>query len=172
MTTAPVPSPDRPYCSQCGGELPYGHEEWCPYVKVPDGLGTMATIAAPMLAGFTIALAGVVAQAADKFRWPGVALLLLTISAVLLVTSVQAGFWSQRPVALWRITFWRIAAARTYAAGIVVLFLGLSAVLVPPDISNAWRWAAASIALLAAVGETIWGVVAHRLHDGVPHGRH
>lgn len=37
----------------------------------------MGTIAAPLLGGFSIAMIGVVAQASDRFRWPGISLTLL-----------------------------------------------------------------------------------------------
>jgi hypothetical protein len=168
MAAAPT-GPVDSLCSMCGGELPYGHRDHCPYGKIPDGVSTMASVAAPMLAGFTIALAGVVAQAAEKFRWPSAALLLLAISAIFLINAVQAGFWSQRPVALEKIRFWRAAASFSYDAGIVMLLVGLAVVLAPPSSADAVRWAATSACLAAAIGETVWSVVSRR--DRVGRGR-
>jgi hypothetical protein len=163
---APPTGPAESACSMCGGELPYGHADHCPYGRIPDGVSTMASVAAPMLAGFTIALAGVVAQAAEKFRWPSAALLVLAVAAILLINAVQAGFWSQRPVALEKIRFWRTAASFSYDAGIVVLLVGLALVLAPPSSSDAVRWVATSVCLAAAVGETVWSVVSRRARDG------
>jgi len=56
----------------------------------------ISTIAAPVLAGFTVALIGVVAQAPANFRWPGIALLLLLLTAVLFVMCLQCGFWARQ----------------------------------------------------------------------------
>jgi hypothetical protein len=53
---------------------------------------TMTSVAAPLLAGFSIAVIGVVAQAPSSFRLPGVTLTVLTVTAVLLVACIQVGF--------------------------------------------------------------------------------
>ncbi|MGW4897689.1 hypothetical protein ACWEQL_36400 [Kitasatospora sp. NPDC004240] len=53
---------------------------------------TMAGTAAPLLAGFSIALIGVVAQAPEAIRWPGTSLLSLITAVTLLVACVQFGF--------------------------------------------------------------------------------
>lgn len=45
-------------------------------------------VAAPLLAGFSVASIGLILTS-QSFRWPGVTLLLLTLSTILLVTSVQ-----------------------------------------------------------------------------------
>jgi hypothetical protein len=50
-------------CPECGGIVPYGHNPACRYLRVPNGVLSMATVAAPMLAGFSATLVGVVAQA-------------------------------------------------------------------------------------------------------------
>jgi hypothetical protein len=56
----------------------------------------MSTVAAPVLAGFTIALLGVVAQAPANFRWPGTAMFMLLFTAVLFVMCLQSGFWARQ----------------------------------------------------------------------------
>jgi len=65
----------------------------------PLGLGASRDLmtggAAPLLAGFSIALIGVIAQAPQSMRWPGTALLLYSLSAALLTTCVQFGFWAR-----------------------------------------------------------------------------
>lgn len=53
---------------------------------------TMTSVAAPLLAGFSIAVIGVVAQAPSSFRLPGITLAILTITAILLVACIQVGF--------------------------------------------------------------------------------
>ena len=62
-----------------------------PFGRAP-AVETMTGVAAPLLAGFSIAVIGVVAQAPDNFRFPGLALLLLVMAAVAMVLCVQVGF--------------------------------------------------------------------------------
>jgi len=65
----------------------------------PLGLGAsrdfMTGGAAPLLAGFSIALIGVIAQAPHSIKWPGLSLLLFAFSAGFLTTCVQFGFWAR-----------------------------------------------------------------------------
>ncbi|MFI1421121.1 hypothetical protein ACH4VX_24735 [Streptomyces sp. NPDC020731] len=49
-------------------------------------------VAAPLLAAAAIGIAGVMAADGDKFRWPGPAMMLLTVCAVLFVTCIQSSF--------------------------------------------------------------------------------
>ena len=56
----------------------------------------MSNTAAPLLGGFSIALIGVVAQATDHFRWPGVALLLLACASIAFIICVQTAFWARQ----------------------------------------------------------------------------
>jgi len=65
---------------------PYG------YAAAVDSVGTTA---APLLAGFSVTLAGLILQV-DKpyetFKWPDATLALLTLAAVLLIAAVQCSF--------------------------------------------------------------------------------
>lgn len=65
----------------------------------PLGLGasrdSMTGGAAPLLAGFSIGLIGVIAQAPQSIRWPGLSLLLFALAATLLTTCIQFGFWAR-----------------------------------------------------------------------------
>jgi hypothetical protein len=142
----------------------FQHPSW----KKPAPLGygaaldAMANIAAPLLAGFSITAIAAVAADSDKFRWPGAALLTLTLAVLLLVASLQFGFHARRylysgaDVAAWwspedlaepgrserlerdqHNDFDRWAresskARGTYNAGIAVLAVGLALVLAPP----------------------------------------
>lgn len=56
---------------------------------------TVSTIVAPLLAGFSVTLTGVVAQASDRFRYPGATLLLLALAVGAFVMCVQCGFWAR-----------------------------------------------------------------------------
>ena len=126
----------------------------------PAAVETLSTIAAPLLAGFSITLAGVIIQASERFRFPGIALLLLVIAGVLLLSCVQCGFWARhyymRPgdaIEWWpdyesnlhrrkmlvneqrqsyaRYKRWSKLARHTYSFGIVVFLLGIMVTLIP-----------------------------------------
>ncbi|WP_436532073.1 hypothetical protein [Actinoplanes sp. HUAS TT8] len=53
---------------------------------------TATGVAAPLLAGFSIAFLGVVGADADKFRWPSQAMLLSLCAGLSLIMAVQCGF--------------------------------------------------------------------------------
>jgi len=135
------------------------------YPPHPPGRGAavegMSSIAAPLLAGFSITLIGVIAQASEHFRWPGPALAVLVIAVALLIATVQFGFrarsylYSAADVEAWRPDFfadkdlnnvlaknqrddygnwqrWERAAGRAYDAAICVLAVGLALTVAPP----------------------------------------
>jgi hypothetical protein len=52
----------------------------------------LAGIAAPVLAGFCLALIGVIAQAPSQFRWPGATLIVLMTPIFCLLYAVRAGY--------------------------------------------------------------------------------
>ncbi|MEU4655240.1 hypothetical protein AB0G32_15100 [Streptomyces sp. NPDC023723] len=149
---------------------------------------SVSNVAAPLLAGFAVAAIGVVAADSDKFRWPGPVLLFLTLAALLFVTCVQFGFHARRHLysyaditAWWTeeevrdrrdllreeqnhdFELWDGWRRRTYAAytgGMIMLWAGVSLVLVPPapgtTLDTPFRWAAAAVAACAGVGEAVW----------------
>ena len=122
---------------------------------------SVGNVAAPLLAGFSVTILVLIAQAPDSIRWPGVSILLLTLSAIALVSSVQFGFWarayiySRADVASWRPerepnwisghlrleqrrhfslwTKWQTRASRSYNLGIVLLALAIGLVAAPPS---------------------------------------
>jgi hypothetical protein len=159
--------------------------------KLPQPYGrgvaidAMTGVAAPLLAGFSLTLAGVIAAGPDQFRWPGVDLAILVIPVVLLVACIQFGFharshlYSAADVRDWRPDFierheralklqqaadyekwcqWERRGRFAYNAAIVVLAVGVAMVMAPPVHSSepAWRWAATGIALAAGAAEAIW----------------
>lgn len=55
------------------------------------------SVAAPLLTGAALALAGVVAGANDKiFRWPGISLLMLVSTSLALIASIQLHYYSRQ----------------------------------------------------------------------------
>ncbi len=126
-------------CHLCGGEPPYGHAPSCPYRRsAADAADAMTGVAAPLLAGFTISLIGFVVASPERARWPGLSLLLLTLSALTLLLCVQAGFWARRykpdpdnpgPVRARpessRYVSWSAVARIRYNSGISLLLLSL-----------------------------------------------
>lgn len=174
---------DGHVCSACHATLPL-HSEKCPYRhSLHDSFDAMAGVAAPLLAGFSIAFIGLVIGSAAAFRWPGWTLLALTVSALLLITAVQGGFWARhyRPdvsgedSAGWKLelqafTRWLHITRWSYNSGIALLLLGLALAIFPRahDPERIWRQAAALAAAAAAIGEILWALSAHRSTLGTP----
>ena len=168
---------DGHICTACRATLPL-HTAQCPYRhSLNDSFDAMAGVAAPLLAGFSIAFIGLVISSAAAFRWPGWTLLALTSSALLLITAVQGGFWarhyrpdvstedsSQWTLALPAFRRWLHVTRWSYNSGIALLLLGLALALVPRahDPEYAWRLVAAWAAGTAALGEILWALSAHR----------
>jgi hypothetical protein len=128
----------------------------------PAAFDAKTGVAAPLLAGFSMALLGVVAQAPTSFRWPGAALLVLAVVVMVLVACVQFGFrgravlYTKADVESWgRLSHltaadderlraavqvrdmaqWRVWHRRSrvaYNFGIAVLGVGIALVLAPP----------------------------------------
>lgn len=169
---------DRPGPEQ-GVQPPYG-----PYWETPalygeaEALNGMGTIAAPLLAGFSLAaMVGTLTISPSEARWPDVALLLFMLAAVLFVAAVQAMFWArgyqasppeiqawwpdatdpQRLAQLQReqkrhtagFRMWSNRARVTYSAALLCLLAGLTMLAVPP---GSYGNAAISRWLAVAVG--------------------
>ncbi|MEU9959511.1 hypothetical protein [Streptomyces sp. NPDC050982] len=159
---------------------------------VPKRIGYIAAsefthfVAAPLLAGSSIAVVGVIIADGDKLRWPGPATFSLTLCAIFFISSIQRSFnaranlFSAADVDAWfgttgrppeavlkqfqRAGFqkWRSAvdgATNSYNLGVVMLGVGASLALAPPQNSGvvhaSFRWAACSVAGLAAVSELL-----------------
>ncbi|WP_326655651.1 hypothetical protein [Streptomyces sp. NBC_01750] len=147
---------------------------------------SVSTVAAPLLAGGAVAMLGVLAADADKFRWPGPSLLLLALAAISLVACVQWGFrartflysvseaeehydgtlsaderelWMQRSHE--DLIRWRRGtglAALCYNLGLVAFGAGISLAVAPPAhaAQAGWRWAAFWMVSLATASELLW----------------
>lgn len=126
-------------------------------------------VAAPLLTAAALSLAGVVAGADDEFRWPGATLVLLVITAMTLIFSMQLAYNARLHLfgfaeltdhyrGLRRTTLpdsrlqeeyaaadrqWRQGqrrAVRTYNAGTALLGVGVAASLAPPDCGRQAAW--------------------------------
>jgi hypothetical protein len=107
------------------------------------------------LAGFSLASAVVIADGPEHFRWPGVAVLALTIASVVLIWAVQESRHGARYYEKYsersRHVIWV-----AYHVGIIGLLVGLGAARAPRDGvggQQGLRWAAACVAFSAALGD-------------------
>ncbi|WP_232026267.1 hypothetical protein [Streptomyces lincolnensis] len=149
-------------------------------------------VAAPLLTAAALSLAGVVGGGDTHFRWPGPILLLLVVSAITLIASIQLSYharlylysyddlvnwYSETYVSKHKLTLWQkqqedhedwqnynLAAVICFNVGTLLLGLGIAAALVPPDDGRQapWRWTAAAISLLATVADGVWITYLHR----------
>ncbi|MFJ3796835.1 hypothetical protein ACIPSJ_11145 [Streptomyces sp. NPDC090088] len=139
----------------------------------PLGIGAATKeahfVAAPLLTAAALSLAGVVGGADDAFRWPGPTLLLLVVTALTLIFSMQLAYnarvylYSRQDLAddyadlesgpppddyideLYGLaqTRWRNEnrhAVAVYDLGTVLLGLGIAASLAPPDCGRQAAW--------------------------------
>lgn len=131
-----------------------------PKFGLAEAVATMGTIAAPLLAGFSLsAFVLVLTLKARDARFRDVAALLLLLAAVLLVLAVQAtttarGWWldpgqpsyAEMPKAdrKWlthKFRIWSVGATIAYDLGLLCLLAGLTVLAVPPVRENpAARW--------------------------------
>lgn len=125
-----------------------------------NAIDSVGSVAAPLLAGFSLASVIVVSDDSANFRWPGAAILALTIAAVMFVGAVQCSYnarqylWSASDVSSWwpevkagteledllrdeqaeafrRWTAWSRWIRITYNYGILALLAGLGLGLAP-----------------------------------------
>jgi hypothetical protein len=143
-----------------GPPVPWGA---APRLGTDRAYQAVGEVAAPLLAGFSVALLGVIAQAPNMLRWPGAALLALIIAVGLLLGSVQAAFtgkqkyWTRSDLLDWYVNEppdplssafkqmhrrdidawlrWLNRARIAYNAGLTVLLIGVAIVLAPPRTS-------------------------------------
>lgn len=122
-------------------------------------LDSAGTIAAPLLAGFSITLIGLVVASPNKMRWPDEALALLTGAAVLLILAVQCAYSARQYIvgpdelaAWWPdishdersrqvrreqwghfnfVDLWAKRFRRSFHAGLVLMLASLALILVP-----------------------------------------
>lgn len=114
MTTSPDNPTDKPPATTepAGQDTEQGVSlPWGAIPPQPHGIGpayqAVGEVAAPLLAGFSVALIGVVGQSPTSFWLPGLSMLLLTLAVGVLLLSVQAGFharsryWTRDDIKQW-----------------------------------------------------------------------
>lgn len=145
------------------------------------------SVGAPLLAGFTVALIGIVIGYGPHTLAPGAALLLLSSAAVTLLSSVQLCFkartYAVTPAeidAWWpghdqsprreqllqeqaeharRYDVWIRRFRWAYNAGILLLLAGVAVTLMPPPHHHVVeRWAAVAVLVVAFCAEVAWVV--------------
>jgi hypothetical protein len=134
---------------------------WRPvYLGRPAASEAIAAVAAPLLAGFSVTLIGVVAQDADKFLLPGVAMCFLALAAIFFLVALQSGFQARLylttpgDVDEWNPGYaqnnattavemakqnqaskgfvaWNLRSKRYYGFGLLSLLVGVAATLAP-----------------------------------------
>lgn len=151
----------------------------------PGAIEMMGSVASPLLAGFAIALMGLIVTGSESMRYPDIALLLLALGSVLFILVVQFTFWarlyavSPNSIAEWwpdfekdpdrramvrreqwsaRLNFevWANRARGAYRGGILSLFFGVAVVLYPSGHISPLRWTAIGTMLGGMVYEIIW----------------
>jgi hypothetical protein len=149
------------------------------------GVESASSVAAPLLAGGALALAGVVVQQEASLRYPGVVLVLLVAAVLMLVTAVQCGFWARQyavtpdEIGQWwpeandarlkvirdeqhrhaaRHVMWSGRVAFAFNAGILLIWVALGLAVTPKEGMQEpmWRWIAAGLAGLGAMVEVAW----------------
>ena len=125
-----------------------------------NAIDSIGSVASPLLAGFSLATIILVSSNAKSFRWPGAAILVLTIAAVTLIGTVQFAYnarqylWSGADVLNWwpemassseletllrdeqaeafhRWERWASWTRVAYSCGIIALVAGLALALPP-----------------------------------------
>lgn len=176
--------------------------QWKWKAPAPPGQGaaidTMTGVAAPLLAGFSLTLIGVICQDPSHIRWPGTTLVALVIAISLFIACVQFGFhararlYTSADIKDWRPDFyakhaevlanqqrlhwkewedWAGRASVTYNLAICVLTFGVALIVAPRDgyREATLRWTASALLLAAGVGEMAWIATDHpRLYAWIP----
>ena len=146
------------------GARPLHEPDWDPppLYGAGEAINSMGTIAAPLLAGFSLAaMVQTLTIKTSDTRWPDAALLLFMLAAVLFITTVQATFWARqyqtnpkeikdwwpdptdaarleelRYELKWHAAGFRMWANRarvTYSAALLALLAALTVLAVPPE---------------------------------------
>jgi hypothetical protein len=163
-----------------------------PYWVTPENYGaaealtSVGTVAAPLLAGFSLAaMAQTLTLTPNEVRWPDAALLLFLLAATLFIAAVQATFWARQyqtspheimawwPDAKDRLSLlqreqerhaagfrmWSNRARAAYNAGLLCLLAGLTALSVPGETRGhvpVLRWVGVAVGVIAFIAEAAW----------------
>jgi len=152
----------------------------------------VGSVAAPLLASVSAALATLVVPNEEAFRWPNLTVFLLVGATLVLVAAVQFGFRARQYIAMpsdleqwWPIEdaagidlrrqiqryhatkhqAWATAAGHAYNAGLLCFLLGLALITIPPGNLGGYRLAVTALALLGALAEAAWIVYTRVTQD-------
>jgi len=125
-----------------------------------------ASIAAPVLAGFSLALVGVIAQDPTHFRWPGATLAALMIPIFCLLYVARVGTRARGITVVDRGSYatYDILSRRTsliFGVGICSLWACIAMTAAPPlsgGQETAFRWVAFALAIVAGIVEAQWTI--------------
>jgi hypothetical protein len=146
----------------------------------PSAADSAGSIAAALLAGFSLTLIGLIVSDPGKFRMPGLALSLLALSTICFIAAVQCAFWAREyaitpdDVRMWFPDKPRADATRlqkvhylnflnwahrmnwAYRLGILFLLSGAAVTLVPKGAAGVGRETAVAIVSFGFVLELCW----------------
>ena len=151
----------------------------------PGAHESMGSVAAPLLAGFSLTLATLVLQLDDaKLRWRDASLIAMVVAAIAFIMCVQAMFWARLYIAsrtdalAWwpdadlvarqrmvhselrqdraKYGVWARRAARAYRIGLFALLSGFGLMFVPRDAMTVGRWLVLALIALAVALELAW----------------
>lgn len=161
-------------------------------VGYPGAIDSMGSVAAPLLASVSAALATLVIPNERAFRWPELTVLLLIAATLTLITAVQCAFRARQYVVTpadleqWypisdasgielrrqmqryhvqKHEAWATWASRFYNAGLLCLLLGLALITLPPGHIGNERLVVAVLAFLGVASEVAWIVDTHLKRD-------
>ena len=154
-------------------------------VGYATAIDSMGSVAAPLLASVSAALATLVISNERSFRWPNLTVFLLIAGTLLLVAVVQCTFRARQYVAMpseleqwWPISdaggvklrrqyqryhaerhqVWATAASRFYDVGVLCFLFGVALITAPPGDLDGGRSAVFALALLGAASEVVWSI--------------
>lgn len=168
--------PDSPAPPSWQITWPYGY---------PQAVDSAGSVAAPLLAGFSVTLLGIAIASSTGMRWANEAMAVLATATAFLIFAVQAAFnakrWMVTPadlLAWWpnpdvepgmaQLCDWQAQHKKqhdkwaawfrwSYNIGLMLLLLGVAVCLVPPQVgTNSPRWVACGIAGGTALAEAAW----------------
>jgi hypothetical protein len=143
----------------------------------PHAIDSIGSVAAPLLAGFSLTFVVYTLTATDAFRWPNLVLCLMVAAALALIGVVQcaavARLFSAAPPArrgpggarlLAQHRLWARRAEKLYNGGILLLLSGVAAALVPPEAAAGLggRLVAIAVAVAGLLGAALWMAAPYR----------
>jgi uncharacterized membrane protein HdeD (DUF308 family) len=118
-------------------------------IGLSEWVKAISEVTTPLLAGFSVTSVIAVSADSDKFRWPGQAILALTIASVALIVAVLAAYHARMYLHSEDGKLWVALTRNAYHVGVLALLAGLALVLAPLNskgLSGNLRWSATCVA--------------------------